>query len=168
MSYFDAEDWDIIKGARRSSYVPETKKTNKADPEDFVFYSGMTVTVGWTILATFCAAAIAPVLGLMVLGGTSLSVAFFSARMPNRVQAWFTGWAMALIISVPFGLFGIQKVFNPGGWNARVARNAAADARSRELKESAERRRANKKEYGITAEQRDSIMGEARRRGYLD
>jgi len=167
MSYFDAEDLNVIKGAGRSSYVPETKKTD-VDVKSIMFYSAITISLGWTILATYCAAMIAPILGLIVLCSTSLSVAFTSARMPNRVQAWFTGWVMSLLVSIPFGLFGVQKVFNPAGWNARVARNAAADARSKELKESAERRRANKKEYGITAEQHDSIMGEARRRGYLD
>lgn len=142
--------------------------SHNVEVKSIMFYSGITICLGWTILATYCAAMIAPILGLIVLCSTSLSVAFFSARMPNRVQAWFTGWVMSLIISVPFGLFGVQKVFYPAKWNARVARNAAADARSRELEESAERRRANKKEYGISASQRDAIMGEARRRGYLD
>ena len=142
--------------------------SHNVEVKRIMFYSGITICLGWTILATYCAAMIAPILGFIVLFSTSLLIGTTAKRIPNRVQAWFTGWAMSRIISVPLGLFGVQKVFNPAGWNARVARNAAADARSRELEASAERRRANKKEYGITAEQHDSIMGEARRSGYLD
>lgn len=170
MSYLDPENWDDTRTTTTSNYVPEPKNTNdNADLKSAIFYSAMILTTAWTLWSVIGALILGSfVMACIVLVATTVCISF-AVRLTegNRIAGYFLGWTMALVVSVPMGLFGAQKILYPTQWNRNMAKvRAEKMEEDRRLNEAVHRRKVQNAVDAVQAIQLDEAIRQGVRGQY--